>query len=450
MLGLYPTWFDPTIGSSWVIAFIATIHVLFSHAAVGGAILMGWLANRAVRKNRPEYLYFIRRYGLFLLVFSYVLGSITGPGIWFASTVASPRGISALIHTFVFWWATEWVFFLIEVFAVYLLVYLAGRVDPKTHTRISVIFACSSTATLLVIVGVLNFMMWPGDPSWYTEGGVLNAFFGPGTFAQDIARLGFVLTITGVVAGMVAARMKDGEEKNVIVRVISAIGLIGLAVGVAASLWYLKTLPENALEQLSSVGFSHMGHMILIALALVVLWFAFTAARPGALRTWAAAVMTLVVLVAGLAPEETAREIMRKPWIAGQYVYANQVVGRDVPALGIVSELPVMEKKGVLATAPFVPEQLRRVTPENSVEAGSVLALTLCSNCHSLSNSGRRPIAKYFPANADKKLIADYLDAGLHRGLITYMPAIPLPPAERDALADYLSTLTSSNKEAGK
>ena len=163
MLGLYPTWFEPGVGSGWIIGFIATIHVLFSHASVGGGILFAWLANYAVRKDRPVYLSFIRRYGLFLLIFSYVLGSITGPGIWFAATVASPRGISALIHSFVWLWAREWVFFLIEVVGVYLLVYLAGRVDPKTHTRIATIFGLSSVATLLVIAGILSFMLWPGQ-----------------------------------------------------------------------------------------------------------------------------------------------------------------------------------------------------------------------------------------------------------------------------------------------
>lgn len=184
MLGLYPTWFEPGVGSGWIIGFIATIHVLFSHASVGGGILFAWLANYAVRKDRPVYLSFIRRYGLFLLIFSYVLGSITGPGIWFAATVASPRGISALIHSFVWLWASEWVFFLIEVVGVYLLVYLAGRVDPKTHTRIATIFGLSSVATLLVIAGILSFMLWPGQADWHQTGGVLNAFFGENTFAQ--------------------------------------------------------------------------------------------------------------------------------------------------------------------------------------------------------------------------------------------------------------------------
>ena len=78
-LGLYPAWLEPGIGAGWVIGFIATIHVLFSHASVGAALVFAWLARRAVTANQPQHLDFIRKYGAFLLIFSYVLGSVTGP-----------------------------------------------------------------------------------------------------------------------------------------------------------------------------------------------------------------------------------------------------------------------------------------------------------------------------------------------------------------------------------
>lgn len=446
MLGLYPTWYEPGVGSGWIIGFIATVHVLFSHASVGGALLFGWLANRAVRRNRPEYLAFIRRYGLFLLVFSYVLGSITGPGIWFSATVANPRGISALIHSFVWLWATEWVFFVIEVIGVYLLVYLAGRVDVKTHTRLAAIFAGASFATLLVIVGILSFMVAPGTADWHQTGGVLKAFFGPNTFSQMLMRLAFMLTITGVVGGMVAGRIENADEKRSIVRLLSAVGAVGTLAGLAAGAWYWSTLPAEAHEIAAMRLPESFGLMIAAAVGISLLWFAAAALRPGLVRPWSAAIMTVLILVAGLAPGETAREIVRKPWVAGQYVYANQIIGRDVPGLGIRSELPVMAEKGILATHPFVPEELRRVTPENEVEAGRVLALTLCSSCHSLSKTGVRPITNYFPAKADREFIADYMGAGLYNGHTAYMPAMPLPEAERRAIGAYLAGLAADKE----
>jgi hypothetical protein len=47
------------------------------------------LETKAYRENKPELMDFIKHYGMFVLVFSYVIGSITGPGIWYAITLAS-------------------------------------------------------------------------------------------------------------------------------------------------------------------------------------------------------------------------------------------------------------------------------------------------------------------------------------------------------------------------
>ena len=52
-----------------------------------------------------------------------MLYEVITPGIWYTATAASPRGISALIHNFVWVWATEWVFFVYEVIGVFALVY---------------------------------------------------------------------------------------------------------------------------------------------------------------------------------------------------------------------------------------------------------------------------------------------------------------------------------------
>lgn len=112
-----------------------------------------------------------------------------------------------------------------------------------------------------------------------------------------------------------------------------------------------------------------------------------------------------------------------------------------VPALGIKSELPRMAEKGILAQHPFVPESLRRVTPENEVAAGRVLALTLCSNCHSLTSTAFGRLSASSRPMQTGHFIADYLGAGLHRGHTVYMPAVPLPEAEREAMAAYIETL---------
>lgn len=443
LIGLYPTWFEPGLGSGWIVGVIATIHVLFSHTSVGAAIFFAFLAHYAHRHQRPDLLEFIRRYGVFLLVFSYVLGSITGPGIWYSTTVASPRGISALIHSFVWMWATEWVFFVIEVIGVYMLVYLAHRLDARTHLKVSVIFGLTSYTTMLVIVGILSFMMWPGKADWYETGGVLNAFYGPNTFAQLGMRTAFMFTMTAVVGGIVAARFDDPTFKKDVAAKLAWLGMGSAIAGAALFQWYLGTLPEQAAVVLQNRLPAWFPTAILSILAGTVAYFALTLVQPRALVSSGAAVMTVALLVFGLWPEEVARESIRKPWVAGQYVYSNQVLGRDVPGMGIQSDIPKIEAHGFLKTQVFVPEAMRTVHDGNRVEAGRLLALTTCSNCHSLSTTGIRPLKNYFTASSSEAEVAEYLQAALSTGNTLYMPQIPLNDDEARALAAFIGTLNT-------
>jgi mono/diheme cytochrome c family protein len=160
--------------------------------------------------------------------------------------------------------------------------------------------------------------------------------------------------------------------------------------------------------------------------------------------TWGAVTATVAILVFGLWPGETARESIRKPYVAGQYVYSNQVIARDVPGMGIKSEIPLLEEHGVLKTHPFVPAALRSVNGENAREAGRVIALTMCSNCHSLSDTGIRPLKNYFGGNTDVQRIKTYLKGALSTGNTLYMPRIPLTDDEAEALAVYIASLTDA------
>jgi cytochrome c553 len=158
-----------------------------------------------------------------------------------------------------------------------------------------------------------------------------------------------------------------------------------------------------------------------------------------------AAVMTVVILVFGLWPEEVARESIRKPWVAGQYVYSNQVIGRDVPGMGVRSEIPTIEAHGYLKSLVFVPEALRVINAGNEVEAGRLLALNTCTNCHAISATGMRPLAQYVGGTHSQAEVAEYLQAALSGGNTLYMPQIPLNDAEASALAAFIQTLTPAS-----
>ena len=444
MLGMYPTFYVPGIGTAWVMGIIGVIHVVASHTSVGASFLFALLETQAYRKNQPQLMDFIRRYGLFLLVFSYVIGSITGPGIWYAISVASPRGVSGLVHGFVWVWAAEWVFFTVEVIGVYALVYLIGQVDARTHLKLTWSFALASWTTMLLIVGILSFMMWPGNDAWYRTGSASDAFYSSNFFAQLGARTGLMFVMASVVGLIVASRLEDAALKRGVVRLLAPVGLAGGLFMALMSVFYVRTLPDNALMLLDARLLPAYARGMAAVLAVTALWLAFAWWKPGRVYAVPAAALFAFVAIAGVWPEERMRESMRKPYVAGQYIYGNQVIARDVPGKGIKEEVDRIAQDGLLKLHPFVPGRLRVINDGNRLEAGRLLAKMACANCHALEpGAPLRNLPDEFHRATDEDLIAAYLRGPLKHGAQPYMPRIDLPEDEIEALAHYLAVVDS-------
>lgn len=439
-LGMYPTFYVPWIGSAWVMGIIGVIHVVASHTSVGAAWLFALIETKAYREDKPELLEFIRRFGMFLLVFSYIIGSITGPGIWYAITVASPRGVSGLIHNFVWVWAAEWVYFTVEVIGVYALVYTIGKIDRRTHLKLTWSFALASWATMLLIVGILSFMMWPGNEAWYDTGSTNDAFYNLNFFAHLGIRTGSMFVMASVVGIVVASCMKEAEIRKSVTRLLAQVGLIGGFFAVMMFLWYLQTLPNNAQVMLHAQLLPRYQNGMLAVFLSTVLYLLWSAFRPLQVPTVFAALMLAWIGIVGVWPEERIRESMRKPYVAGQYIYSNQVIARDVPGKGIHAEGERIAAKGLLQLNPFVPERLRHITPENRYEAGELLAKMACSNCHALeAGAPLRGLPGKFFNSTDADLIAGFIKGPIAHGSVPYMPRLQLPDDEAEALAAWIA-----------
>jgi hypothetical protein len=444
LLGMYPTFYVPWIGTAWVMGIIGVIHVVASHTSVGAAFLFALLETKAYRENKPQLMEFIKRYGMFLLVFSYIIGSITGPGIWYAITVASPRGVGGLIHNFVWVWAAEWVYFTVEVIGVYALVYLIGKVDARTHLKLTWSFALASWATMLLIVGILSFMLWPGHDDWYQTGSTNDAFNNINFFAHLATRTGSMIVMAAVVGLMVASRLPDPDLRRSMVRFLAPIGLVGGFFAVMMFLYYLQTLPHNAVVMLNTHLLPVYSQGMISVFVASTLYLLFAWWKPHRLYTSLTIAMFAFISVVGVWPEERMRESMRKPYVAGQYIYGNQVIARDVPGKEIVGEVDRIAEKGFLKLHPFVPDRLRTVNDGNRLEAGQLLAKIACANCHALEpRSPLRNIPDKFHGATDEDLIAAFLRGPLKHGTQPYMPRIDLPEEEILAIAHYFAAVNS-------
>ncbi|QKF82006.1 c-type cytochrome [Halarcobacter ebronensis] len=441
IIGQFPLFYFPEYGSAWMMGVTGTIHILASHTSVGAAMLFAFLAYKAYKENRTDLYPYMKKYGMFLLIFSYVIGSITGPGIWYTATAASPRGISALIHNFVWVWATEWVFFVYEVIGVFVLVYFIDRIDKKTHLKLTYTFALASVGTLALIIGIISFMMWPGTEAYYTTGSASDAFFGINTFPHMFLRIGFMIMMSGVIGLVISSAIKkeNAELSAELTKKMGYIAIFGGFITMFFFMWYMGTLPDNA-HAVFNVSKGSIIQSRIILTVVFSLYFLLAIIKPQAINTVLASTMIFVILIAGLWPGEKLRESMRKPYVAGQYIYSNQIISRDVEGKNIKSELPIIAQKGLLQVNPFIPANLKVITDENRLEAGKLLTKISCSNCHSLEKTGVfRPLRDRLQG-LDKEGIKSILYA-IGDGGFPYMPKLKLPDEEYDAIAEYIASL---------
>jgi len=437
---MYPFWEVPVWTSGIFIALIATFHILPSHLATGAFWFNVFIERKALKENRPGLLDFIKRYTLMILIFCFVYGSLTGVGIWFAATVASPRSISALIHNYVWGWATEWVFFILEIVTIYIYYYTLDKVSPKTHMRIGWIYAWSAWISMIIITGILAFML--SSDSWIRTGGFFDGFFNSTYWPQLFSRTALMLGIAGLYAIISASGMENEKDRNDVIRSASIWGMAGMVFGGIFSAWFLYKIPEAAKGLGLSGGLPYLKNMLYAAVVCYALVFLYMLVA-GLLRPQLAGktlgILMLVVLFLGIGAGEGFREGVRRPYIISQFMYGNQIIAADVPAKAIKSEKELF-KDGFLAHIYFVPDGLRTITPENEKAVGHIIARHQCGNCHTFDADGKmRALSGLFTrlGMTSKDDIAGWMDA--MEGY-AYMPPFLGSEEEKQAVAAFLAS----------
>ena len=345
----YPFWDVPIIGSGWVIGGIAIFHILVSHFAVGGGFYLPMAEAKALREGREDWMEVLRGHARFFLILTAVFGAVTGVGIWFAIGLANPEATSTLIHNFVFGWAIEWVFFIVEITAAAVYYYTWDRLPARQHLIVGWIYAGSAWASLVIINGILTFMLTPGS-AWLAVAGTghessrfWQAFFNPTYWPSLVLRTLVCIALAGVWALVTASRI-DGfarpKLKAEVIRwsikwLVPAFVLMPLAFG-----WYLWMVPESqrGLLQLgiATIGqgtFSQVtraGLVTVMTSASILAIVYFLAWRNPRDFNFGPAMSVLVLALAATAATEQAREMIRKPFVIGQHMYSNGVRKAEV------------------------------------------------------------------------------------------------------------------------
>ena len=443
---MYPIFEFPVVGGGMIIALIATFHILPCHLATGGFWITYFLERKAYAENDAGLLEFLRKFTLMVLIFCFVTGSLTGVGIWFASTIISPRAISGLIHNYVWGWATEWVFFLIEIVTIYIYYYTFGKISRKAHLRIGLLYAMAAWLSMVIITGILAFMMTPGK--WAETGNFFDGFFNPTYWPQLFFRTSMMFAIAGAYAAVVASFIKNLKTRKTVIKTAGAWGLGGLLAAGLFALWYYHQLPARTLEIIDAFAYAKnmlhvsLGVAVIAGIYFVTLLLGFVnIARP--LVTIA---MTVVIFI-GIGGGESVREIGRRPYLIPGYLYSNQIIAHEVKNKGISSEVDAFTEGGILSHYYFIPDSLRQVNDKNYLQAGEVIAKLECVICHTMQDNGRSSLPgliKDMGMTSAEDLF--YFLESL--GDYPYMPKFAGSEVERRATATFLSKLAGDETAA--
>ena len=474
----YPMWDVPIIGSGWVIGSIAIFHILVSHFAVGGGFYLPLAEAKAAREGREDWMRVIRAHAKFFLILTAVFGAVTGVGIWFAIGLASPEGTSTLIHYFVFGWAIEWVFFLVEITAAAVYYYTWDRVSLKTHLIIGWIYAFSAWMSLFVINGILTFMLTP-SAAWLSVAGsgtetsaFWSAFFNPTFWPSLILRSLAMMALAGIWAMVTASRIngfKEPELKASFIRwsvkwLIPAFVLMPFVFA-----WYLWMVPSSQRELLqfgiSTIGqgtftqVTRAGLVIVMTSATILPIIYFFGWRNPRDFTMGHALSVLVLALAATAATEQSREMIRKPSVVREHMYSNGVRK---------SEVDGFNRSGYLTNSPWATDAEKLTWGADDADAveivqtatdgaamsearlmrGELMMRGQCMACHTVD--GYRSLRRLL-AQRDRESIGNILTM-LHEykedtTYRAYMPPLAGQPGEVEALGDYLDQLVNGRKK---
>ncbi|MBV5318774.1 MAG: cytochrome ubiquinol oxidase subunit I [Desulfobulbaceae bacterium] len=420
----YPIWQLDSFGGGLLIVLIAVFHVYISHFAVGGGLFLVLAERKGSRENNPAIIEYTRKHARFFLLITMIAGSMTGVGIWFIISLLNPAATSILIHTFVFGWATEWVFFLIEIVSLFIYYYTFGRMERGRHQLIGWIYFGAAWMSLFIINGIIGFMLTPG--TWPTDGNFWSGFFNPTFWPSLFFRTFFALIIAGLFGLMTAAWIKEAQLRTTMVRFCARWLLLPFVFFVGSAFWYKAALPD----ELQTMIFTRMPSMrifvngFLLISPLLLLGGLLLAIRLPARLSKTLAVVLLLIGQLYMGCFEFIREGGRRPYIIRDVMYSTSILKKDLPRL---------QDEGVLRTARWV--RNREITAANRLEAGRELYTLLCLSCHAIDGPMRdiRPLTSPFTPSG--------LDA-LLSGMDIFYPAMP-PFAgtaeERAALAYYIA-----------
>lgn len=356
-----------------VIGALGIFHVFLAQFAIGGGMLLLYFETRGRRVDDALYRRFVDGFFKYLVLVSFVLGAVTGVGMWLTAIQVSPRTIGAMVGEFHWIWAVEWTFFWLEVVAGYAFYRCGPRLDDSGRRTLLGLYVVGSWFSLFWINGILTWQLTPG--AWSATRDLWDGFFNPGFWPS----LGFrtvSAAATAALAACVAINAMSGlaqEDRRALVS--RAAHLIApMALMPVFGVWYFATLPEDSRGW--ALGGSPAMTMFLAlacgASALVGGYALLGLLRQKLYVNGATATLLCALAFGATAGAEFVREGVRKPFTVRGELYSNGLTPAETAAA---------RRAGATTGDPY-PLRDAAAYPTDQLRRGAATYRRLCSVCH--------------------------------------------------------------------
>ncbi|MDX2090409.1 MAG: cytochrome c [Kofleriaceae bacterium] len=356
-----------------VIGGVGILHVFLAQFAIGGGMLLYYFercAQNGVRDARA----FVDGYFKILVLVSFVVGALTGVAMWFTTIQVGARTIGLMIDEFHWLWATEWVWFSIEICAGYAFYRFGARLPDSARRRLLLLYALASWMSLFWINGILSWQLTPGR--WLDGGGLWAGFFNPSFWPSLFFRTAVATTLAALASCIVINAMDlERERKAALIRRASRFAA-PMAVMPVLAVWFLAVIPKDSREWLmgGSLPMTMFVGVAAGASTLIGLYVSVGLIMKRLYINAATAALLLALAFGATAAGEFVREGARKPFTVRGVLYSTSLTPAEVAQLRV---------EGAVTHDPY-PLRDAAQYPNAQLAHGAKVYRALCDVCHTM------------------------------------------------------------------
>jgi len=356
-----------------IIGSVGIFHVFLAQFAIGGGLLMSYFEWLDGKGRAPDARLFLDGFFRVLVLVSFVVGAVTGVGMWLTSIQISPRTIGLMVDHFHWIWAIEWTFFCVEVACGYAYYRYAKRLRRRERFTLLLLYAGASWGSLFWINGILSWQLTPG--TWLETRNVWAGFFNPSFWPSLLFRTVAAMATAALGAAAVINAMDLSRERRHRLLRYALRFLAPMVLMPPIGVWYLAVIPADSRQWvLGGSAALSMFFALGAGASLLLALYAIALLKFEKLYINAATALLLVALAFGATGGgEFVREGARKPYSIREVLYSNSFTPADVAAL---------RQRGASSLDPY---PLLEHYPNHQLELGARTYRLQCSVCHTMN-----------------------------------------------------------------